>query len=403
MSKTKAINFSDAAIRRHLKEERVMQLRDLRYPLRLRINKARDGGSWYVVRYSDSTGKWRKIGNWPALPAKTVIERMPDILGEFAVDPNAQPAADGSFRTVGDLMRWHLNRTTADRNMSQSRRASILSSTNKHIIPRMGAVALSDVTHQVVDERLMWPLQQDYSVSYCRMIFEVMRGAFRNARKLRQITHDPCSGMRFSDFITAPSATKQGALRADMLPSLAKKLKQVSGAQRMLVMLMLCHGTRIGETRRAKWSHFAGLDGGTDVSWNIPKTDTKTGVAHRLPLTEEVKRELLAYRQEQRKAGYKGVFLFPGIRREAISAVTANRMIQQVSGRNWTAHDLRKLARTIWADLGVDYMVGEILLNHALSKLDRTYIHTYVERQLEEALEKYHAYLATFNVFLSEE
>src|SRR5699024_10134633 len=153
MSKTKAINFSDAAIRRHLQEERDMQLRDLRYPLRLRINKARDAGSWYVVRYSDSTGKWRKIGNRPAFPAKTVLDRMPDILGQFAGDPNDQPPADGSFRTVGDLMRWHLRRTTADRNMSQSRRASILSSTNKHIIPRMGAVALSDVTHQVVDER----------------------------------------------------------------------------------------------------------------------------------------------------------------------------------------------------------------------------------------------------------
>src|SRR5699024_11832087 len=124
------------------------------------------------------------------------------------------------------------------------------------------------------------------------MIFEVMRGAFRNARKLRQITHDPCSGMRFSDFITAPSATKQGALRADMLPSLAKKLKQVSGAQRMLVMLMLCHGTRIGETRRAKWTHFAGLDGGTDVSWNIPKTDTKTGEIGRASCRERARRDV---------------------------------------------------------------------------------------------------------------
>src|SRR5699024_9909024 len=150
MSKTKAINFSDAAIRRHLKEERVMQLRDLRYPLRLRINKARDGGSWYVVRYSDSTSKWRKIGNSPALPAKTLNERMPDMTGEFTVDRSALPAAHASFRTVGDLIRWHLSRTTADKNMSQSRRASLLSSTKKHIIPRMGPVPLSDVTHQVV-------------------------------------------------------------------------------------------------------------------------------------------------------------------------------------------------------------------------------------------------------------
>lgn len=395
---TKALNFSDAAIKRHLTDSQVKQLRDLRFPLRLRFNKARTGGSWYVVRYAESTGHWRKIGNWPALSARVVVERMSDILGDLAVDPDAKPAADGVFVTVGDLMRWHLARVEADRNLSDSRRGSILSSTNKHIIPRIGSVALIDVCHQVVDEQLMWPLQADYSVSYCRMIFEVMRGAFRNARKLRQITVDPCSGMRFSDFITAPAEVKQGALRADMIPMLAEKFRSVNHSERMLAMLMLCHGTRIGETRKSKWQHFAGLDGG-EASWNIPKTDTKTRAAHRLPLTDHVKRELVAYRAAQRKTGYTGAYLFPGDSGQPMSAVTANRVIQFVSGRKWTAHDLRKLARTCWADLGVDYMVGELLLNHALSKLDRTYIHTYVERQIVEALESYHDYLAGYKVF----
>lgn len=352
-----------------------------------------------MVRYSDSTGMWRKVGNWPALPAKTLIERMPDILGQFAVDPNSKPSADGAFVTVGDLMRWHVSRTKADRNLSHSRRSSILSSTTKHIIPRIGDVPLSDVAHQIIDEHLMWPLQQDYSVSYCRMIFEVMRGAFRNARKLRQVTNDPCSGMRFSDFITAPSQTKQGTLRSDMIEDLSNQFRKYADSYRMLALLMLCHGTRIGETRRAKWSHFAGLNSEDDCSWNIPKTDTKTKTAHRLPITEEVKSELVNYRKKQKEAGYSGAWLFPGTGGKPISAGTANRNIQAVSGRQWTAHDLRKLARTCWADLGVDYMVGEMLLNHALSKLDRTYIHTYVEKQIVEALKKYHDFLTDFNVF----
>lgn len=397
--KTKAMNLTDAAIRRHLVDERLFQLRDLRYPLRLRINKARTGGSWYVVHYSNAKSRWRKVGNWPALPAKNIIDRMPQILSDLAVDPASSLDSDGAFSNVADLMHWHVNRTKSDRNLSKSRQASILSATSKHIIPRVGKLQLDDVIHQNIDELLMWPLQQDYSVSYCRMIFEVMRGAFRNARKLRQIATDPCSGMRFSDFITASAATKQGALRADMISDLAEKLSEHSGAERIFVLLMLCHGTRIGETRKAKWQHFSGLDGNESAAWNIPKTDTKTKSAHRLPITELVKKELLIYMDIQQQSGYSGVYLFPGNRAKAVSGVTANRMIQLVSDRDWTAHDLRKLARTCWADLGIDYMVGEMLLNHALSKLDRTYIHTYVEKQIEEALEKYHAFLNAQGVF----
>ncbi|OBU32036.1 hypothetical protein [Photobacterium kishitanii] len=59
----------------------------------------------------------------------------------------------------------------------------------------------------------------------------------------------------------------------------------------------------------------------------------------------------------------------------------------------WSAHDLRKRARSIWAELGVDYIVCEYLLNHARDKLDQAYIHTHMELQKKEALETYHKWL----------
>ena len=40
-------------------------------------------------------------------------------------------------------------------------------------------------------------------------------------------------------------------------------------------------------------------------------------------------------------------------------------------------------------DLKVDYMIGEFLLNHAMSKLDEAYIHTEAQALKREALEKY--------------
>ena len=79
---------------------------------------------------------------------------------------------------------------------------------------------------------------------------------------------------------------------------------------------------------------------------------------------------------------------------EPISRQQASQLIRTVSHGNWSAHDLRKLARTIWADIGIDYMISELLLNHTPSKLDRVYIHTYAEKKTRQALQEYHQWLA---------
>jgi integrase len=48
----------------------------------------------------------------------------------------------------------------------------------------------------------------------------------------------------------------------------------------LLALMMLCHGTRIGETCMARWSHISLAE----REWFIPAEYTKTGVEHRLPL-----------------------------------------------------------------------------------------------------------------------
>ena len=66
-------------------------------------------------------------------------------------------------------------------------------------------------------------------------------------------------------------------------------------ADAMLALMMLCHGTRIGETRQARWSHISLAEG----EWFIPAEHTKTGVEHHLPLTEQVRALLIQYRDTQ--------------------------------------------------------------------------------------------------------
>jgi hypothetical protein len=59
----------------------------------------------------------------------------------------------------------------------------------------------------------------------------------------------------------------------------------------------------------------------------------------------------------------------------------------------WTSHDLRKVARTAWTDLGVDGHIGEMLLNHSLGKIASTYINTQAKEQRRLALVKWHNWL----------
>ena len=54
---------------------------------------------------------------------------------------------------------------------------------------------------------------------------------------------------------------------------------------------------------------------------------------------------------------------------------------------------MRKLARTVWAEIGIDYLVGEMLLNHSMGTLAKTYIRTTADQLRRQALEQWHAWL----------
>lgn len=121
--------------------------------------------------------------------------------------------------------------------------------------------------------------------------------------------------------------------------------------------------------------------------------NTKTKKAHTLPLTEQACAFLNRYRVSQATSGYDGAYLFPGAHGQPLSETPAQMFFATLAGDEWTSHDLRKTARTAWADLGVDYLIGELLLNHALKALDVTYIQTTAEAQKRQALERWHAWL----------
>lgn len=390
--RTLRVLVSDAAIKRHSPLTHVRQLHDTRRPVLLRYGNARDRGSWYVLSHTGNPkNPYKKVGNWPALSAGALFDALPGIMARLAVDPESSATLDG-WQTVGQLLEWFDDRVQRDSGKSKSRKQTVATIIRKHLKPLVGKVPLVGMSRGVVDAELIWPLQERFSLAYVRQIFGVLIAAFRQAARLKLIASNPVAGFEFPDFIPESLPIKEGRVRPDQVGALLAHLLERAQAEPVGVVmayLMLCHGTRIGETRMARWEHF-NLSGG---EWFIPARHTKTGVALALPLTTQVCALLERYRSWQQSRGYGGVFLFPGVKGRCLAARQASECYQRLGNGEWTGHDLRKVARTGWADLDVNYLVAEALLNHALKGVSAAYIHTELRALKRTALERWHAWL----------
>jgi len=387
--KTLVITFSDAEIRRQGSASSARDLRDARFPgVHFRYNQSREQGSWYLVVGS----KWHKIAGFPALPTKGLINALPKIRERLAADPKASAAA-GTLETVGQLLDWFMTRQSTERSLSAKRRATNTSIITCHLRPRLSDLLVDDVDRSALDKLVMWPMQAEMSLSYVRLMWGVLVVAFRQAEKLRLITKNPIAGFKFTDFTKARILPKPSRLRAVQLEEVIAELAadfDRNPQDSMLALMMLCHGTRAGETRQARWVN---LTLGEQGEWFIPADNTKTRCEHRLPLTHQVCALLERYREWQSSKGYKGAYMFPARNRGPISDSQACAVFARLGKGEWTSHDLRKVARTGWTDLGVDFLIGEMLVNHTMTRNVQTYIHTSAELLKREALSKWHEWL----------
>ncbi|MFS2159199.1 tyrosine-type recombinase/integrase [Pseudomonas sp. Pseusp122] len=382
---TAAIKITDAEIKRQAAGT-VRDLRDLENRgLYLRFSKARPRASWYLV----TRGKWNHIGNYPDLGVKQVVAALPDIRLrlEAGVSTNLS-----KWVTVEELLTWYGERMSRDRSLSAKRKDTAASAIKCHLLPRLGGAPLAAVDKALLDRELMWPLQEALSIDYVRLVFQLLALAFRQAFKLGLISRNPLASIKFSDFSKAKVTVKPSRLRSVHLEGLFEMLLGelvLFPRDAMLALMMLCHGSRIGETRQARWDHISL----SERVWFIPAAHTKTRVEHYLPLTDEMRHLLMRYRTVQQHRHYTGPFLFPGRHGKPLSEGQASAVFTRLGCTEWTSHDLRKVARTGWADIGIDHLIGELLINHAMGHNVKVYIQSDVMARKREALERWHQHL----------
>ena len=389
--KTLTLEISDAAIRRHAENPQIRELNDQRLPFRFRYDKARNGGSWHIVKSIEGKPTWRKAGTFPALTTKALKVALPAIMGRLYADPGKGRATVGLYKVLNDVLVWYEDCLALDRNLSQKRKDTVRSAIRCHLRPRLAGFDLIELSRNNIHTQLLWPLQARYSLSHVRLIWQALKMITARAHSAGAIDDDPLAGLMFSDFIPTKINPKDSRLRAALVPKLLETLVDNwsrDPSQTALAVLMLAHGSRIGETRKAKWSHFE-----QDV-WHIPQASAKTRVSHDLPLTPQVRAFLQRYRKSQLARGYDGAYLFPSKRtNKPITDRQASELFARLGAGEWTSHDLRKVAASTWLDLDVNNLIIDLLLNHKVKGVNKHYIHTHAEERKRDAMARWHFWL----------
>lgn len=302
-------------------------------------------------------------------------------------------AKAGELRTTGDVLLWWLERVENNRATSDSYKSSTRSMVKKNILPAVGRVSIAKLDRRVLDDKLVWPMvQEGKKAGTQQKAFQALRQAFLLAEKTGRIKANPMASLTFKSFHRGAIGSKPARLSRVDLPGLVQQLAAnfdrdpVNG---LLPLLMLAHGTRIGETLQAQWSHISL----TERVWVLPELNCKSRRQHILPLTPQALALLARYRQALPDARAQVDWVFPVRGGARMATTSASAMFREVSGGKWSSHDLRKLMRDCLADLGVDFFIGERLINHSLGKVSETYLTRDVMERCREALERWHARL----------
>ncbi|UVE19164.1 site-specific integrase [Pseudomonas sp. LS44] len=383
MGDTVYTRLSETMIGRLRRDTDASYLRDDHYPaLRFRYRTVRTRGTWDVFQ----GGRWRKVGNYPELNCPTMLERLPRVIEQLK--GGARPVVSaGMLVMTGQLLTWFSERQLRTRTLSSVRKSNCKSVMQTWLLPRLSAVPVADLDKVLLDRLLIHPMQEAVTPAYIRQVYGLLVAAIRCAVGLGLLASNPLIGVKFTDFGLAKIKPKVARLRpgqlVDLLPKLVERFERDPRVG-MLALLMLCHGTRVGETRQARWSDFHEAE----RLWIIPAEKTKTRTQHELPLTPQMLALLKRYRATC--GDDPGEYLFPGECGQPLSAQAVTGLFMNLSEREWTSHDLRKLARACWAEIGVDWLPGELLLNHASPLLTATYVQTELEALKREALERWH-------------
>lgn len=336
--------------------------------------------TWFIM-YKTEAGKIKRfvLGTYPETTLKDARKLANDIMARIhdGNDPMQEQQIRRSAPTVKDL--WDEYQKTLARRMKKK-----VSSTqyeeqrrwNKIIAPAIGDMKVTDVKPMDISY-LLNRVAEKAPISANRL-HTLLRVMFKTALANGWITIHP---MQWLDKPGGAEPARKRFLTDEEIRILWQHFDLLPVNPRDALKLGLLTAQRPGEILSMRWED---IDLDTNV-WTLK--NTKAGNDHLVPLSPQVK-EILKNRKNG--VGYSkkllwmkdSEFVFPSrynVNRgassgHATSTKDARQKLQSTSGvTDWTAHDLRRTARTILSRLKIKHHIRERVLNHAQGGIQGVY------------------------------
>lgn len=369
--------------------------------LALTLSKA--GTAAWIFRYSLHTRRGEvSLGRYPdiGLAKARELAGTKRALVQQGIDPaaelrRAKMAGEGewTFRAlaadylekVGD----RLAKSTVDGRRQQLR---------DYVYPKIGNLPAAEVAPVHIVEIVEATAVKSLHVA--RLVLIAVREVFAHGIARHVVQSDPTAHIKARAVIGGRPVQRERVMLSDAeLAAMFAELPTLSRACALQVRILLSTGVRIGELVRARWEH-------VDLErseWTIPPEHSKTRRGFVVPLTPAV----AGWFAELQPMAFSSAFVLPlrarfnGTERDDHSEITTlntalTKMAPRLAGRcrRFTPHDLRATCRSHLAALGVDVLIAERCLNHALGGLVAVYDkHDYLSER-RRALELWSAKLA---------
>lgn len=256
---------------------------------------------------------------------------------------------------------------------------TISTTLTNHIFPRIGKCPITEITAPMAIEALR-PVEAKGNLEVIARACQYLNQIMRYATNHGIIHSNPLSGIK--EVFMAKKVTNNPHVSAEELPQLLMAIAtaNIKKTTRNLILWQLHTMTRPAESALAQWDE---IDYENNL-WIISADRMKTGVEHKVPLTEQTLKIL----ETCKSFSHNSAYIFPADRNPNSHAnkASANMALKRMGYQGkQTAHGLRGLARTALSDQGFAYEPSEACLSHKVgNSVSQSYNHsTYLKQRVK--------------------
>jgi integrase len=324
------------------------------------------GGKTFYLRYRDSRGRERqfKIGSARVLTVRQARNKARSILAGAVLGNDPQKERE-LLRKIPSLVRFVQETYLPFAKSAKRSWRTDETVLRIHILPRLGRLALDQISSQQVAELLHHMREQQYASGTTNRVLVLLRYMFNLAKKwgISGVSNNPAAELK-----TAPDVCSERFLTAEETHRLLKALdtdENQTAAQS--IKLLLLTGARRNEITRAKWEY---------IDWQKKTLLVPCSKSGRPRLIQLNSAALDLVRSLPREPGNDFIFPSPMTGRPCASLHFPWTRIRKRAGlTGFRLHDLRHSFASFLVNNGVSIYVVQGLLGHANVRATQRYAH----------------------------